>query len=121
MKKGSQYNESVQQAQERGESARDDRENIGRDITKLQQEPQKHQQEEIEELSQQNVSQIQKRDALLTSKQQEMQQLQETTSDKNHIIEAMERQLQELKQQLSASKHVIVQLKQNCLQREKVI
>ena len=120
LKKGSQYSDSVQQAQERGESARDDRENRGREITELQQEPQKHQ-DEIEELRQQYVGQIQKRNAVLTSKQQEMQRLQETTLNKNHIIYTMERQIQELKQQLSANEHVIAELQQNSLQREKVI
>ena len=123
LKQAPQCSESVQQAQERSkpvQRATADREVKERQIRELQQQ-QEECKEQIQDLRQQlevSNGHIQEKDAAITARQQEIQQLQQVTLEKDRVIEAREGQLRELNQQLT--EQVTAQFQQN-LQREKIM
>ena len=126
LKEAPQYGDSVQQAQERSTPAQNTtvgHEDWEQQIREMQQQQDEHT-EQIQDLRQQlQVSSgcIQEKDAVITAKQQEIQQLRQIDLEKNYVMEVRERQLRELHQQLAASEQRSAHLQQNLLQRENMI
>ena len=105
LKEAPQYGDSVQQAQERSRE--------------LQQ-----QQKQIQDLQQQlqvRDGQVREKDAVITTREKKIQQLELVTREKDRHIEARERQLQELNKKLEVGEQVTAQSQQNLLQREEKI
>ena len=111
LKEAPQFSDSVQQAQERSKSAQSAIADRERQIMKLQQQ-QKECNEQIKDLQHQLKVQICEKEAVIATKQKEMQHLQEITREKDRDIEIREQQLQKLNQQLTACQQVTAQLKE---------
>jgi len=114
LKEAPQYSDSVQQAQERIRSVQSATAHREKQIMELRQQ-QKECIEQIKDLQHQlkvSDDQIREKDAVIATRQQEMQHLQQLIREKDHDIEIREQQLQQLNQQLTASQQVTAQLKE---------
>ena len=115
LKQGSQYGDSLQQAQERSRPTENTA--AGRKDREMQVRELQQQIQNLQHQLQASDGQVREKDTVIGTKQKEIQQLEQVTREKDHDIEARERQLRELNQKLVAYEQMAAQLQQN-LRRE---